>query len=55
MGTGIGKFCKRCGEQLNYDDGFNAIETLCDGCESIVKFDLLSDEEKLKILEGEED
>ena len=46
MGTGIGKNCKRCGNQLTYDAGFNYQETLCNECESIVKFDLMTDEEK---------
>jgi predicted HD phosphohydrolase len=35
MGTGIGKYCKRCGEQLNYDDGFE--EGFCNRCYHIVK------------------
>ena len=39
MGTGIGKDCRRCGEQLDYEDGFSWNETLCSKCESIVKFD----------------
>jgi len=39
MGTGIGKDCQRCGEQLNYDDGFNWEEELCKRCDSIVKFE----------------
>lgn len=51
MGTGIGKYCKRCGSQLNWDDGFNWAETLCKECENIVKFDLISDDEKREILE----
>jgi hypothetical protein len=54
MGTGIGKHCKRCGHQLNYDEGFNFTETLCKECESIVEFDLKTAEEKREILEGEE-
>lgn len=37
MGTGIGKSCKRCGEQLNYDDGFDG--GFCNRCSSIVKFE----------------
>jgi len=32
MGTGIGKNCDICGEQLNYDIGFNENETRCDEC-----------------------
>lgn len=51
MGTGIGKQCKRCGEQLNYDDGFNGAETLCEKCDHIIRFDLLSEEEKKKVLD----
>lgn len=51
MGTGIGKYCKRCTDQLNYDDGFNYKETLCDRCEGKVTFDLKSNEEKLEFLE----
>ena len=39
MGTGIGKECERCAKQLNYDDGFNADETLCKSCDSIVRYD----------------
>jgi len=37
MGTGIGKYCKRCGEQLNYDDGFE--DGFCNRCYHIVKFE----------------
>lgn len=36
--------CKRCGE-ANYG------ETVCEKCKSIVKFDLMSAEEKLKEIE----
>lgn len=50
MGTGIGKYCKRCGKQLNYDDGFNYAETLCNSCQSIIKFDMKTDEEKRDLL-----
>ena len=39
MGTGIGINCKRCGHQLNYDDGFDNNTKLCDECHSIVKFE----------------
>jgi CRISPR/Cas system-associated protein Cas10 (large subunit of type III CRISPR-Cas system) len=44
MGTGIGKNCERCGNQLNYDDGFELKEEgfdydLCKECASIVDFD----------------
>ena len=44
MGTGIGKNCERCGNQLNYDDCFKLKEdgyehNLCDECYSIVEFD----------------
>lgn len=37
MGTGIGEYCKRCGEQLNYDDGFEG--GFCHRCSSIVKYE----------------
>lgn len=50
MGLGIGKDCERCGDQLAYDTGFNSSETLCSGCEKIVKFDLKSAEEKEEYL-----
>lgn len=36
MGLGIGKDCKICGEQLNYEAGFNVDETLCDKCANII-------------------
>lgn len=39
MGLGIGKECQRCGDQLNYEDGFNSDETLCRRCDCIVKYD----------------
>lgn len=39
MGTGIGKECLRCAEQLDYAIGFNSDETLCKRCDSIVKYD----------------
>lgn len=39
MGLGIGKFCDRCQRQLNYEEMFNADETLCYPCESILKYD----------------
>lgn len=39
MGLGIGKYCHRCNNQLNYDDGFNFDETLCDECESITNYE----------------
>lgn len=39
MGCGIGKDCKRCGNQLNHDDGFNEDETLCNKCEKIIEYD----------------
>lgn len=39
MGTGIGKNCQMCKNQLNYDIGFNKEETLCNDCqEKIPKF-----------------
>lgn len=34
MGLGIGKNCKYCTKQLNYEDGFNHDETVCDPCEA---------------------
>jgi len=36
MGTGIGKYCQICGEQLNYDEGFNVEETLCKKCQKLI-------------------
>ena len=53
MGTGIGKYCERCGDQLNYDDGFALKEDgekfdLCKRCEKICKFDLLVRKELIK-------
>jgi hypothetical protein len=45
MGTGIGINCRRCGEQLNHDDGFDDQLQLCHRCASIVKFDQLSKSE----------
>lgn len=50
MGTGIGKYCVRCDNQLTYDDGFNYKQTLCRSCESIVTFDLKSAKEKEELL-----
>ena len=45
MGTGIGKYCEICNEQLNYDDGFNAEETACTRCmgnlERIKQFNMI--------------
>lgn len=43
MGTGIGKYCKRCGEQLNYDDGFE--NGFCSKCSHILE---LNDKENWK-------
>ena len=37
MGTGIGEYCKRCGEQLNYDDGFE--NGFCNRCYHIAEFE----------------
>jgi len=37
MGTGVGKYCKRCGEQLNYDDGFE--NGFCSRCLCIEGFE----------------
>jgi hypothetical protein len=39
MGTGIGINCRRCGHQLNYDQGFDSRTSLCNECYSIVKFE----------------
>ncbi len=39
MGTGIGINCRRCGHQLNYDDGFDRSLQLCDECASISRYD----------------
>jgi len=44
MGTGIGKYCKRCGEQLNYDDGFE--DGFCNRCYHIAKFETKKMSEK---------
>lgn len=32
MGTGIGIDCRCCGNQLNYDDGFDRKSQLCYKC-----------------------
>jgi len=34
MGTGIGVDCRCCGHQLNYDDGFDRKEEICDTCKN---------------------
>jgi len=39
MGTGIGINCRRCGHQLNYDDGFDRSLQLCNECASISRYD----------------
>ncbi len=49
MGTGIGKNCERCGEQLTYDKGFvekgwESDYDLCKKCHSIYEFDKKSKE-----------
>ena len=36
MGTGIGKDCQICGEQLNYDDGFDDKEEICNNCKEML-------------------
>jgi len=54
MGTGIGKYCKRCGEQLNYDDGFDFNEKFCNRCSSIVKFEREEQEKLLSKLKDKE-
>ena len=42
MGTGIGKDCEICCQQLNYNTGFNFEETLCKDCEELIpKLDML--------------
>ena len=35
MGTGIGEYCKCCGNQLNYDDGFDFKSKLCNECKNV--------------------
>lgn len=36
MGTGIGKDCQICENQLTYDTGFNGDESLCRTCEEMI-------------------
>jgi len=36
MGTGIGKSCQICKEQLNYDDGFDDKEEICNKCKKLL-------------------
>ena len=36
MGTGIGKDCEICGEQLDMSTGYNQEETLCDKCVKLI-------------------
>jgi len=36
MGTGIGKDCQICGEQLDCAVGFNFEETICKRCEKLI-------------------
>ena len=36
MGTGIGENCKVCGEQLNYDDGFDSEKKICNSCKEMI-------------------
>ena len=36
MGTGIGKDCQICGNQLTMDDGYNFEQTLCNDCEKLI-------------------
>ena len=39
MGLGIGKYCKICGEQLNYGEGFDEEKKICNPCkEKLPKF-----------------
>lgn len=52
MGTGIGKYCVRCGDQLDYEVGFTYNEKFCEPCEKVVKFELMSMEEKKALLES---
>lgn len=43
--------CERCGERLDYQNSTDPEENkLCSSCESIVRFDLKSDEEKRELL-----
>lgn len=50
MGTGIGKYCDRCAEQLNYDDSFeidvDGKYDLCAKCASTYRFDKKIKEEE---------
>lgn len=43
---GIGEYCKRCGEQLNYDDGFE--DGFCTRCYSITNYENKAKEEGIK-------
>jgi hypothetical protein len=36
MGTGIGKDCLICENQLTMDRGYNSEETLCRKCEELI-------------------
>lgn len=36
MGLGIGKDCQICEEQLNYDDGFDDKEEICNNCKGML-------------------
>lgn len=44
MGTGIGVYCERCGNQLDYADGFSLRKEgnefdMCDRCAKVTAFD----------------
>jgi hypothetical protein len=34
MGTGIGIYCRCCGDQLTYDNGFDRDKELCNTCKN---------------------
>ena len=36
MGTGIGKECQICEEQLNHDEGFCNKEEICSSCQKVI-------------------
>ena len=48
MGLGIGKNCQRCSEQLSYEHGYNADETLCTPCKNKVHYENLPSQQAVK-------
>lgn len=36
MGTGIGKDCEICGEQLDFEVGFDKEEKICTKCAALI-------------------